>query len=196
MGQSPVFTSKGTVYQRGNWLQEENKTAQFEAVALPLFGTAYNLARWLVRNDRDAEDVVQEAYLRAFRFFGGYRGGDSRSWLLTIVRNTCYTWLQQNRSRELTDPIEDKLEELGVSAENPETLLLQNVDAQLVRKALEELPIEFREVLIMREMEDLSYKEISTIAELPIGTVMSRLARGRKRLRELLLIPMGKEGLS
>jgi RNA polymerase sigma-70 factor (ECF subfamily) len=112
------------------------------------------------------------------------------------VRNTCYTWLQQNRSRELTDPIEDKLEELGVSAENPETLLLQNVDAQLVRKALEELPIEFREVLIMREMEDLSYKEISAIAELPIGTVMSRLARGRKRLRELLLIPMGKEGLS
>ena len=177
-------------------MQEENKTAQFEAVALPLFGTAYNLARWLVRNDRDAEDVVQEAYLRAFRFFGGYRGGDSRSWLLTIVRNTCYTWLQQNRSRELTDPIEDKLEELGVSAENPETLLLQNVDAQLVRKALEELPIEFREVLIMREMEELSYKEISTIAELPIGTVMSRLARGRKRLRELLLLPMGKEGLS
>jgi len=177
-------------------LQEENKTAQFEAVALPLFGAAYNLARWLVRNDRDAEDVVQEAYLRAFRFFGGYRGGDSRSLLLTIVRNTCYTWLQQNRSRELTDPIEDKLEELGVSAENPETVLLQNVDAQLVRKALEELPIEFREVLIMREMEDLSYREISTIAELPIGTVMSRLARGRKRLRELLLIPMGKEGLS
>jgi RNA polymerase sigma-70 factor (ECF subfamily) len=196
LGQSPVFTSKGTVYQRGNWLQEENKAAQFEAVALPLFGAAYNLARWLVRNDRDAEDVVQEAYLRAFRFFGGYRGGDSRSWLLTIVRNTCYTWLQQNRSRELTDPIEDKLEELGVNAENPETLLLQNVNAELVRRALEELPIEFREVLIMREMEELSYKEISTIAELPIGTVMSRLARGRKRLRELLLSPMGKEGLS
>ena len=182
--------------QRGNWLQEESKTAQFEAIALPLFGAAYNLARWLVRDDHDAEDVVQEAYLRAFKFFGGYRGGDSRSWLLTIVRNTCYTWLQQNRSRELTEPIEDKLDELGITTENPETRLLQTLDAQRVRQSLEELPIEFREVLIMREMEDLSYKQISTIADLPIGTVMSRLARGRKRLRELLVSRMSKETLN
>jgi RNA polymerase sigma factor (sigma-70 family) len=106
--------------------------------------------------------VVQEAYMRAFRSFGGYRGGDSRSWLLTIVRNTCYTWLQQNRSRELSEPIEDKLDEVGISTENPESRLLQTVDAQLVRQALEELPLEFREVLIMREMEDLSYKQICT----------------------------------
>ena len=177
-------------------MQEESKTAQFEAIALPLFGAAYNLARWLVRDDHDAEDVVQEAYLRAFKFFGGYRGGDSRSWLLTIVRNTCYTWLQQNRSRELTEPIEDKLDELGITTENPETRLLQTLDAQRVRQSLEELPIEFREVLIMREMEDLSYKQISTIADLPIGTVMSRLARGRKRLRELLVSRMSKETLN
>jgi len=177
-------------------LQEESKAAQFEAIALPHFGAAYNLARWLVRDDRDAEDVVQEAYMRAFRFFGGYRGGDSRSWLLTIVRNTCYTWLQQNRSRELTEPIDDKLDEVGINTENPETILLQNVDAQLVRQALQELPIEFREVLIMREMEDLSYKQISTIADLPIGTVMSRLARGRKRLRALLVSRMSKETLN
>lgn len=177
-------------------MQEESKAAQFEAIALPHFGAAYNLARWLVRDDHDAEDVVQEAYMRAFRFFGGYRGGDSRSWLLTIVRNTCYTWLQQNSSRELTEPIDDKLDEVGISTENPETRLLQTLDAQRVRQALEELPIEFREVLIMREMEDLSYKQISTIADLPIGTVMSRLARGRKRLRELLVSRISKETLS
>ena len=177
-------------------MQEESKTAQFEAIALPHFRSAYNLARWLVRNDRDAEDVVQEAYMRAFKFFGNYRGGDSRSWLLTIVRNTCYTWLQQNRSRELSEPIDDKLDEVGINTENPETALLQTVEAQVVRQALEELPIEFREVLIMREMEDLSYKEISVIADLPIGTVMSRLARGRKRLRELLVSRMSKETLN
>ena len=177
-------------------MQEDSKAARFEEVALPHLGAAYNLARWLVRDDHDAEDMVQEAYMRAFRFFGGYRGGDSRSWLLTIVRNTCYTWLQQNRSRELTEPIEDKLDEVGIGTENPESILLQTVDAQLVRQALEELPIEFREVLIMREMEELSYKQISTIADLPIGTVMSRLARGRKRLRELLVSSMSKEGLN
>ena len=182
--------------QRGSCLQEENKNAQFEAIALPLFGAAYNLARWLVRDDHDAEDVVQEAYMRAFRSFGGYRGGDSRSWLLTIVRNTSYTWLQQNRSRELTEPIEDRQDEVGISSENPETRLLQTLDAQSVRQALEELPIEFREVLIMREMEDLSYNQISTIADLPIGTGMSRLARGRKRLRELLVSHMTKESLN
>jgi RNA polymerase sigma factor (sigma-70 family) len=174
-------------------LQEDSKAAQFEAIALPHLGAAYNLARWLVRDDGDAEDVVQEAYMRAFKFFGGYRGGDGRSWLLTIVRNTCYTWLQQNRSREFTDPIEDKLGEIGFTTENPETLLAQTVDAKFVREALAQLPIEFREVMIMREMEDLSYKQISSVADLPIGTVMSRLARGRKRLRELLMSRMNKE---
>jgi RNA polymerase sigma-70 factor (ECF subfamily) len=178
-------------------LQEESKATQFEAIALPHFSAAYNLARWLVRDDHDAEDVVQEAYLRAYRFFGGYRGGDSRSWLLTIVRHTCYTWLQRNRARELSDPIDDDHpDEAAMVTANPETVLLKNVDATLVRRALEALPIGFREVLIMREMEELSYKEISAIADLPIGTVMSRLARGRKRLRELLAGHMSKETLN
>ena len=154
---------------------------------------AYNLARWLVRNDHDAEDVVQEAYLRAFKYFGGYRGGEGRTWLLTIVRNSCYSWLQRNRARELTDSIDETQEDLALEFANPELLLLQHADAQMVRAALAELPIEFREVMVMRELEELSYKEIATIADLPIGTVMSRLARGRKRLHSLLTTRMGSE---
>jgi RNA polymerase sigma-70 factor, ECF subfamily len=153
---------------------------------------AYNLARWLVHNDADAEDIVQEAYLRAFKFFSGYYGGDTRAWLLTIVRNTSYTWLQQNRALRLADPIEDKLDEVGLDFADPEILLLQSVDSQTVRQALQELPVEFREVVVLREMEALSYKEIANIVDIPIGTVMSRLKRGRKRLQGLLANLMGK----
>ena len=160
---------------------------------MPHLPAAYNLARWIVRNDEDAEDVVQEAYLRAFKFFGGYRGGESRTWLLTIVRNTCYSWLQRNRSRELTDSIDESNEEVLVDFANPELRLVRDADAQMVREALAELPLEFREVMVMREMEELSYKEISGIADLPMGTVMSRLARGRKRLYSLLAARMGIE---
>lgn len=154
---------------------------------------AYNLARWLVRNEADAEDIVQEAYLRAFKFFSGYYGGDSRVWLLTIVRNASYTWLQQNRALRLADPIEDKLDEVGLDFADPEILLLQSVDSQIVRHALQELPVQFREVVVLREMEGLSYKEIANIVDIPIGTVMSRLKRGRKRLHALLANRMGKE---
>jgi len=172
-------------------LPEETRAVRFEQVVLPHLPAAYNLARWLVRNDQDAEDVVQEAYLRAFKFFDGYRGGESRSWLLTIVRNSCYSWLQRNRARELTDPIDDSHEEALIDFANPELRLLRQADAQMVREALAGLPLEFREVMVMREMEELSYKEIAAIADLPIGTVMSRLARGRKRLYSLLAIRMG-----
>ena len=164
-------------------MQEESKTAQFEAIALPHFAAAYNLARWLVRDDHDAEDVVQEAYMRAFRFFGGYRGGDSRSWLLTIVRNTCYTWMQHNRSPELSVPLDDEVHEIESKDLNPEARLLQSADTQMVRQALEDLPVEFREVLVLRELEEMSYREIASLTDLPLGTVMSRLARGRKRLQ-------------
>ena len=174
-------------------MPDQSKVVRFEEIALPHLSAAYNLARWLVRDESDAEDIVQEAYLRAFKFFGGYYGGDSRAWLLTIVRNTCYTWLQQNRVLRLAEPIDDKIDELGPSGSDPETLLLQSVDAQTVRDALQELPVEFREVMVLREMEGLSYKEIANVVDIPIGTVMSRLKRGRTRLHALLTKRMGKE---
>ena len=169
----------------------QHSAGRFEDVALPHLPAAYNLARWLVRNDQDAEDVVQEAYLRAFKFFGGYRGGESRTWLLTIVRNTCYSWLQRNRSRALTDSIDEAHENLTIDFTNPELRLVQDADVRMVRESLGELPLEFREVMVMRELEELSYKEIAAIADLPIGTVMSRLARGRKKLHTLLATRMG-----
>ena len=174
-------------------MPDQSKVGRFEEIALPHLGAAYNLARWLIHNDTDAQDIVQEAYLRAFKFFTGYHGGDSRSWLLTIVRNTCYTWLQQNRVLRSADPIEDKLDELGMDHSDPEVLLLQSLDSQIVREALQELPVEFREVVVLREMEGFSYKEIANVIDIPIGTVMSRLKRGRNKLHALLVSRMGKE---
>ena len=171
---------------------DRGKLASFEVTILPHLGAAYNFVRWLLRDDSDAEDVVQETYLRAFRFFSGYHGGDSRAWLLTIARNTCYTWLQQNRSRQLMNPIDDTPDAATDDAD-PETLLLQRIDAELLRQALAELPIEFREVMVLREMEGLSYKEIAALAEVPIGTVMSRLARARKRLQQTLAGRLNQE---
>jgi RNA polymerase sigma-70 factor, ECF subfamily len=164
-------------------LQKQNKLASFEEAVLPHLGAAYNLARWLTRNDTDAEDVVQESYLRAFKFFGGFHGEDGRSWLLAIVRNTGYTWMQRNRSPELSVPLDDELHEIESTDLNPEALLLQSADTQMVRQALEDLPVEFREVLVLRELEEMSYREIASVTDLPPGTVMSRLARGRKRLQ-------------
>jgi len=164
-------------------LQKQNKLASFEEAVLPHLNAAYNLARWLTRNDTDAEDVVQEAYLRAFKFFGGFHGTDGRSWLLAIVRNTCYTWMQHNRSPEVSLPLDDETDEIESTDLDPEALLLQRADTLLVRRALEDLPIEFREVMVFRELEEMSYKQIAVITELPVGTVMSRLARGRKRLQ-------------
>jgi RNA polymerase sigma-70 factor, ECF subfamily len=174
-------------------VSDQSKVVRFEEIALPHLGAAYNLARWLVHNDHDAEDLVQEAFLRAFKSFSGYYGGNSRAWLLTIVRNTCYTWLQQNRVLRASEPIDEKLDEVELDFADPETLLLRSIDAQIVRQALGELPVEFREVVVLREMEGFSYKEIANVVDLPLGTVMSRLARGRKRLQALLTKRMGKE---
>jgi RNA polymerase sigma-70 factor (ECF subfamily) len=175
-------------------VQEHTERARFEHLVLPHLDAAYNLARWLTRNDQDAEDVVQEACLRAFKFVGGFYGGDSRSWVLTIVRNTCYTWLRHNRGHELTTPFDEAIHDVECDALNPETLLLHNAQQWLLRQALEARPVEFREVIVLRELEGLSYKEIGTIADIPLGTVMSRLARARKRLQHDLASRLNGEG--
>ncbi|HEY6247562.1 MAG TPA: sigma-70 family RNA polymerase sigma factor [Pyrinomonadaceae bacterium] len=147
---------------------------------------AYNLARWLTRNDTDAEDVVQEAYLRAFKYYGSFKGGDCRKWLLSIVRNTCYTWLSLNRSAELGVAFDEEIHTPNNDEADPETILIRGEKTQLLKLALEELPVEFKEVVILRELEGMSYQEIAQIANIPVGTVMSRLARARKRLRAVL----------
>ena len=177
-------------------MQGQNKLGRFETVVLPHLDAAFNLARWLTRNDADAEDVVQEAYLRAFRFFGGFHGEDGRAWLLEIVRNTSYTWMQRNRSPELNMPLDDQPREVEGDDLNPEELLLQKADAQTLRQAVEELPLEFREVLVLRELDEMSYKQIAAVTDLPLGTVMSRLARARKRLQQILASHTGTEVLS
>jgi RNA polymerase sigma factor (sigma-70 family) len=171
-----------------------DKFPKFEEVTLPHMTAAYNLARWLTRDDHDAQDVVQEAYLRALKFFGGFRGGDARSWLLRIVRNTCYTWLERNRQGEMAvDFSEEEVAKLQTTDPNPETQMLKKGNAELIKRALDELPLEFREVVIMRELEELSYKEIADIANIPIGTVMSRLARARTKLHERLAGTLNEE---
>ena len=163
----------------------QNRLATFEEAVLPHLGAAYNLARWLTRNDSDAEDVVQEAYLRAFKFFGGFHGADGRSWLLTIVRNTSYTWLQQNRSPQLSTEFDEEIHTVEEKDLNPEALLLQKADNDLLRGALEELPVEFREVMVLRELEGLEYEEIAQTLDIPVGRVRWRLHTARAQFREL-----------
>jgi len=153
---------------------------------LPHLGAAYNLARWLVGSQHHAEDVVQESYLRALKFFTGFRGGNGRPWLLAIVRNTCYTWLRGNRMDAVTTELDEDMPLADTRDVNPEELLMAAARSELVQRALEQLPAEFREVVILRELEGMSYKEIAEIAGVPMGTVMSRLARSRVRLQKLL----------
>jgi RNA polymerase sigma-70 factor, ECF subfamily len=159
--------------------------ARFETSVLPHLDAAYNLARWLTRNDQDAEDVVQESFMRALRYFDSMKGGEARPWLLGIVRNTCYTWLEKNRPAEVVPLDEDAAETppAAVDSVTPEVILLQSANRKLVNQALEELPVGYREVIVMREIEDMSYKDIAAVAGIPLGTVMSRLARGREQLR-------------
>jgi len=164
-------------------MSETNR--KFERLVLPHLDAAYNLARWLTRNDHDAEDVVQEAVLRAYRYFDGLRG-EAKPWLLAIVRNSCLTWLQVNRPAELA-PLDEHDTRLDQLDENtPETQAARAVDRRMLNEAIAVLSAQFREVLVLRELEDLSYKEIARIAAIPVGTVMSRLARARRIVAESL----------
>jgi RNA polymerase sigma factor (sigma-70 family) len=174
-------------------LGEKDKLARFEQTILPHMDAAYNLARWLTRNEHDAEDMVQEAYLRAFKFFNAFRGVNGRAWLLSIVRNTCYTWLHQNRIKETAISFDEQIHVVESDLSNPVTSVLRSDNSQMLRRALEELPTDFREVVVLRDLEGLSYREIADIAEIPLGTVMSRLARARERLKQFLCNRLEKE---
>jgi RNA polymerase sigma factor (sigma-70 family) len=171
---------------------QEHELASFEGMMLPHLDAAHNLARWLLRNEEDAQDVVQEAYLRALKSFHGFHGSEGRAWLLTIVRNTAYTWLRKNRAFDLAT-FDEEIHTPGSEAANPAAILEQTEDAEAIRKAMEDLAVEFREILVLRHLEGLSYKEIADIAQIPPGTVMSRLARARARLKQCLADRLGKE---
>jgi RNA polymerase sigma-70 factor (ECF subfamily) len=164
-------------------MDSARKQALFEQTVMPHLNAAYNLARWLTRNGDDAEDLVQEAFLRAFRAFETFEGQDGRAWLLAVVRNTCFTWLKKKGERTAVE-FDEQVH--GAAEENAETVLLNEAALESLQGCLEGLPLEFREVIILRELEELPYKEISEIAKVPIGTVMSRLARARKRLQQCL----------
>ena len=171
---------------------QKEDLSSFEAVMLPHLDAAHNLAKWLLRNEEDACDVVQEAYLRAFKSFSGFHGSNGRAWLLTIVRNTSYTLLKKNRAVDFTTPFDEEIHAAEHESASPATILEHCEDAELIREAMDELPAEFREILALRHQEGLSYKEISDIAQIPQGTVMSRLARARAKLKEYLAARMSK----
>src|SRR6476619_660134 len=171
---------------------QEHELASFEAVMLPHMDAAHNLARWLLRNEQDAQDVVQEAYLRAFKSFSGFHGSNGRAWLLTIVRNTSYTLLKKNRAVDFTTPFDEEIHAAEHESASPATILEHSEDSDLIRQAMDALPAEFQEILVLRHQEGLSYKEIADIAQIPPGTVMSRLARVRAKLKEYLAARMSK----
>jgi RNA polymerase sigma-70 factor, ECF subfamily len=169
------------------WIAERRRRSRFESVVLPHLDAAYALARWLTRNDADAADVVQEAMLRAFRYFDSYREGDAKSWVLRIVRRTCYSWLERNRPADIV-PLEGEAgldEEVGspAGAGNTETLLQSRSDLRRLDALIETLPAPLREVVVLRELNELGYREIAEVTGVPVGTVMSRLHRARAALR-------------
>jgi RNA polymerase sigma-70 factor (ECF subfamily) len=159
----------------------------FEEVVLPHLDAAFNYARWLTKNDADAEDVVQDAYVRALRFFSSLRDENARAWLFTIVRNTWYGRFPRRATSAVVNVADDEADSQADVGLDPEALLIQQQTVDHVRRALDTLPTDFREVLVLRELEGLSYKEIAAIVGIPIGTVMSRLARARERLAGVLV---------
>lgn len=165
-------------------MPNDGRTRRFELLAMPHLDAAFNLARWLTGNPADAEDVVQDAYLRAYRYFDAFRGGSFRVWLLTIVRNSFLDWIKDNRSgRAMFQPLEDAFEGPADPQPNAEAMLLDRADHETLTALVAGLPTEYREVLVLREIEDLSYKEIAEVTGIPAGTVMSRLSRARLALR-------------
>ena len=157
----------------------------FDTVVVPHLDAGYRLARWLMRNEHDAEDVVQEASLRALRYFRTFVGGDGRAWFLRIVRNTCYGW-RRNDHQARTDSFDEELHSSARLQSNPEALLLQTDDATLIARTLSRLPDHFHQLLVLREIEGKSYQELSDVIGIPMGTVMSRLSRAREALRRAL----------
>jgi RNA polymerase sigma-70 factor (ECF subfamily) len=164
---------------------------RFEQLVLPHADAAFNFARWLLRSRADAEDAAQEALLRACRFFRGFHGGDARAWLLQIVRNTCYSWLEKNRPRDLMVEFNEELQQQPIAT--PESIAIAVEGRERLTRALETLPPRYRELLVLRELEGCSYKEIAAIASIPLGTVMSSLSRARRQLHCALVNPGCKE---
>jgi RNA polymerase sigma factor (sigma-70 family) len=171
----------------------QNWSDSFAQAVLPHLDAAYNFARWLTHNEQDAQDVVQEAYLRAFRFFPSFQGGDARAWLMKIVRNTCYTWLHANRHLRNAEEFDENFFPADPRSPNPEQVALQNHRSALLRNALEELSPSFRELLVLRELEGMSYREIAEITGMPAGSVMSSLSRARRGLRQALTCLMNAD---
>lgn len=170
-------------------MTSQEKLRRFEQQISIHLGSAYNLARWLTGNHEDAEDVVQEAFLRAFSALDHLRGEDPKPWLFAIVRNTSMTWLKRNRNAAAAVGLEEQVEDPSEPSPDPEETLLISCDREQVRQALEQLPTDFREAIVLRELEGLSYKEIASLIGVPLGTVMSRLSRGRDWLRRVLTSP-------
>ena len=160
---------------------------------MPHLNAAHNLARWLMRNQHDAEDAVQDAYLRAFRFFDSFDGEDARAWLLAIVRNRCRSALEQTSRRAATAEFDEGKHAFDISAPDPESAALQKAEIQSLHACIDDLPTEYREVVILRELEQLSYKEVAVVAAVPVGTVMSRLSRARVRLQECIASRVNRE---